>query len=267
MNKQYLNELLLPVSNIAVQAGILINTFYKTHLKISYKDNKSPLTEADMASNKYIINSLLKLNSDIPILSEETLVEWRLRKDWSKYWLVDPLDGTKEFINQNDEFTVNIALIENNYPVLGVIYAPALSLLYYANLGGGSYKLNPSSEIKSLTQSIKIRCKKKNKSDKINIIGSKSHFNQEVETWAKKNFAKFDIIKKGSSLKFCEIAEGKVDIYPRFGPTSEWDIAAGNIILSEAGGNIKSLDGKKILYNNKESIVNPSFVAYGNINN
>ena len=267
MNNQYLNELLLPVSNIAVHAGLLINTYYKSHLKISYKDNKSPLTEADIASNKHIIDSLFKLNSDIPTLSEEKLVEWRLRKDWSKYWLIDPLDGTKEFINQNDEFTVNIALIENNNPVLGVIYAPALSLLYYGSIGNGSYKLNPVHELESLTQSIKIKCNKKNKLDKINIIGSKSHFNQEVETWAKKNFTNFNITKKGSSLKFCEIAEGKADIYPRFGPTSEWDIAAGSIILSEAGGSIQSIDGKKILYNNKESVVNPSFVAYGNIDN
>ena len=267
MYKKHLNEFLLPVCNIAVQAGLIINTYYKTNLKVSFKDNKSPLTEADIASNKLIIDSLFKLNSDIPILSEETLVDWHLRKDWYKYWLIDPLDGTKEFINQNDDFTVNIALIENNKPVLGIIYAPALSLLYYGSLDNGSYKLNSVKELKSLSQSVKIRCKKKNKSDKINVIGSKSHFNQEVETWTKKNFINFDIIKKGSSLKFCEIAEGKADIYPRFGPTSEWDIAAGNIILSEAGGSIESIDGKKILYNNKESVINPSFVAYGNISN
>ena len=161
MNKTDLNQFLLPVCNIAVQAGLIINTYYKSNNIISYKEDHSPLTEADLASNKFIVKSLFELDSDIPILSEESMVDWNVRKNWSRYWLVDPLDGTKEFINQNHEFTVNIALIENNEPILGVIYAPALSALYYASRNNGSYKLSCDQKINSLSDSIQIRTKHK----------------------------------------------------------------------------------------------------------
>ena len=142
MNTENLNKLLHPVCNIAIESGLIINTYYKSNNDISFKSDRSPLTQADLASNKFIINSLSELNADIPILSEESLVDWDVRKNWSRSWLVDPLDGTKEFINQRAEFTVNIALIENNEPVLGVIYAPALSILYYACKNNGSFKLS-----------------------------------------------------------------------------------------------------------------------------
>ena len=141
MNDKNFDHLLQPICKIAVQAGSIINEYYKIKTDISFKEDKSPLTEADLSSNKFIIQSLIELDSTIPVLTEESLVEWFKRKYWSQYWLVDPLDGTKEFINQNDEFTVNIALIENHNPVLGVIYAPALSTLYYAYKNKGSHKL------------------------------------------------------------------------------------------------------------------------------
>ncbi len=157
MNTENLNKLLQSVCNIAVEAGLIINTYYKLNTEVSFKEDRSPLTEADLASNKFIINSLSELNADIPILSEESLVDWDVRKNWSRYWLVDPLDGTKEFIKQRREFTVNIALIENNEHTLGVIYAPALSILYYACKNDGSYKISCDKTINSLNDSTKIK--------------------------------------------------------------------------------------------------------------
>ena len=261
MNTENLNKFLQPVCNIAIEAGLIINTFYKSNTEVSFKEDRSPLTEADLASNKFIINSLSELNADIPILSEESLVDWDVRKNWSRSWLVDPLDGTKEFINQRAEFTVNIALIENNEPVLGVIYAPALSVLYYACKNNGSYKLSCDQTINSLSDSIKIQTSHKKNSDHLFIFKSRSHLNDEFESWVENNVDDYELIQKGSSIKFCEIAEGKADLYPRFGSTSEWDIAAGHIILVEAGGDIKSIDDNKILYNNKESVINSPFIA------
>jgi len=261
MNTENLNKLLQSVCNIAVEAGLIINTYYKLNTEVSFKEDRSPLTEADLASNKFIINSLSELNADIPILSEESLVDWDVRKNWSRYWLVDPLDGTKEFIKQRREFTVNIALIENNEPTLGVIYAPALSILYYACKNNGSYKLSCDQTINSLHDSTKIQTSHKKNSDHLYVFKSRSHSNDEFESWVENNVDDYELIQKGSSIKFCEIAEGKADLYPRFGSTSEWDIAAGHIILVEAGGVINSIDDKKILYNNKESVINPSFIA------
>ena len=261
MNKTDVNPYLQSVCNIAIEAGLIINSFYKLNTEVTFKEDRSPLTEADLASNKIIINSLSKLSSDIPILSEESLVDWDVRKNWSKYWLVDPLDGTKEFINQRAEFTVNIALIENNEPVLGVIYAPALSILYYACKNNGSYKLSCDQKIISLSDSTQIQTRHKKSSDHLYVFKSRSHSNDEFESWVENNFDNYELIQKGSSIKFCEIAEGKADLYPRFGSTSEWDIAAGHIILKEAGGEIKSIDDEKILYNNKESVINPHFIA------
>ena len=261
MNTENLNKLLHPVCNIAIESGLIINTYYKSNNDISFKSDHSPLTQADLASNKFIINSLSELNADIPILSEESLVDWDVRKNWSRSWLVDPLDGTKEFINQRAEFTVNIALIENNEPVLGVIYAPALSILYYASKNKGTYKLSCDQTINSLSDSIKIQSRHKKYSDHLFVFKSRSHSNDEFESWVENNVEDYELIQKGSSIKFCEIAEGKADLYPRFGSTSEWDTAAGHIILVAAGGEIHSLDDKKILYNNKESVINPHFIA------
>ena len=261
MNKTDVNPYLQSVCNIAIEAGLIINSYYKLNTEVTFKEDRTPLTEADLASNKFIINSLSELSLDIPILSEESLVEWDVRKNWSRYWLVDPLDGTKEFINQNQEFTVNIALIESNEPTLGVIYAPALSILYYASKNNGSFKLFCNQKINTLSDSIQIHASHKKSSDHFLVFESRSHSNEEFKNWVKNNIDDYEFIKKGSSIKFCEIAEGKVDLYPRCGPTSEWDVAAGHIILTEAGGEIKSIDNKKLLYNSKESVTNPHFIA------
>ena len=258
------NKLLLDVFNVSIEAGKEILNFYHNDIEVTHKEDLSPLTKADLASNKIILESLTKLNINIPILSEESLVDWSIRKNWKKYWLVDPLDGTKEFIKKNGEFTVNIALIENNRPILGVIYAPASNELYFAKKNFGSYKILTSKQLNTLDNAKKISIKI-NKTNKVKIIGSRSHSNPILQKWVSKNFNDFQILQKGSSLKFCLIAEGFADIYPRFGPTSEWDIAAGHIILEEAGGKLKSIDNKEILYNEKEDILNPNFFAYNNI--
>jgi len=267
MNTRDFNHFLQPVCNIAIQAGIIINTYYKLKTEVSFKKDRSPLTEADLASNKFIINSLSEIDKDIPILSEESLVDWNVRKNWTRYWLVDPLDGTKEFINQNGEFTVNIALIEKNEPIIGVIYAPALSTLYYASKNKGTYKLFCDQKINSLSDSTRIITNHKKSSDHFKVFKSRSHSNEEFENWVKDFVDDYELIEKGSSIKFCKLAEGKADLYPRFGSTSEWDIAAGHIILTEAGGELESVDRKKILYNNKESVINPHFIASCRLNN
>ena len=254
-------KLILAVSNIAIQAGNIIMDHYRKDFEVMTKQDKSPLTYADLQSNKFITEELKLLNEEIPILSEESLIEWNERKKWNTYWLVDPLDGTKEFINKNGEFTVNIALIKNNEPILGVIYAPSLSILYFAQKNIGSYKICCSNNLSTLDKSIRLNVNIKKKSEQIIVIGSRSHSNEKFQIWINENFPQYDIIQRGSSLKLCEIAEGVADIYPRFGPTSEWDIAAGQIILEEAGGNIMSFNNEKLTYNSKESLLNPEFIA------
>ena len=256
------NDLLLKVCNIAIKAGEEILKYYNEDIHVTHKDDSSPLTKADLASNKIIINALKQLDRTIPILSEESLVEWKERKNWTKYWLVDPLDGTKEFIKQNGEFTVNIALIENNKPILGVIFTPVKFDLYFAQKNYGSYKINSSSKLINLKEAVKIFVA--NQSSIKRIIGSRSHSNQTFDSWVNQNFPNSELVQAGSSLKFCLIAEGAADIYPRFGPTSEWDIAAGHIIVDEAGGRVNTFENIEINYNKKEDLLNPQFYAIGN---
>ncbi len=257
------NKLLLDICNIAIEAGKEILNFYNNEIEVTQKEDLSPLTKADLASNKIILESLTKLNSNIPILSEESLVDWSIRKNWKKYWLVDPLDGTKEFIKKNGEFTVNIALIEDNNPILGVVYVPAKSLLYLAEKNKGSFKTNTKDKLENFEGIKKILVS--SQTNRARVIGSRSHSNATFDNWVKEKFPNAEIVQAGSSLKFCLIAEGEADIYPRFGPTSEWDIAAGHMIVNEAGGKIRTFQNNSIKYNTKENIINPEFYAIGNI--
>lgn len=256
-------KLIMEICNISIKAGNKILEYYKDDIEVIHKNDSSPLTQADLASNKIIKTALHNLDKTIPILSEESLVEWGTRKSWNKYWLVDPLDGTKEFIKNNGEFTVNIALVEKNNPILGVIFAPAKSVIYFAQKGYGSFTIDTSVELNNLDEATQISVLKQ--SDPVRIIGSRSHSNNSFATWVNEKFPNAQIIQAGSSLKFCLIADGNADIYPRFGPTSEWDIAAGHIILNEAGGKILTLNNKEIKYNQKESLLNPEFIASNNI--
>ena len=257
------NKLLLDVCNVSIEAGREILNFYHNDIEVTHKEDLSPLTKADLASNKIILESLTKLNCNIPILSEESLVDWSIRKNWKKYWLVDPLDGTKEFIKKNGEFTVNIALIEDNKPILGVVYVPAKSLLYLAEKNKGSFKTNTKNKLENFEGIQKILVS--SQANRARVIGSRSHSNVTFDNWVKEKFPNADIVQAGSSLKFCLIAEGEADIYPRFGPTSEWDIAAGHMIVNEAGGKIRTFQNDSIKYNTKENIINPEFYAIGNI--
>ena len=257
------NKLLLDVCNVSIEAGKEILNFYNNDIEVTHKEDLSPLTKADLASNKIILESLNNLNSNIPILSEESLVDWSIRKNWKKYWLVDPLDGTKEFIKKNGEFTVNIALIEDNNPILGVVYVPAKSLLYLAEKNKGSFKTNTKDKLENFEGIQKILVSSQTK--RARVIGSRSHSNATFDNWVKEKFPNADIVQAGSSLKFCLIAEGEADIYPRFGPTSEWDIAAGHMIVNEAGGKIRTFQNDSIKYNTKENIINPEFYAIGKI--
>ena len=242
------------VIDIANLAGDAIMSIYNTDFDYELKDDNSPLTKADIASNELIINGLKSLDLIYPILSEESAkIEFNKRSLWNKYWLIDPLDGTKEFLKKNGQFTVNIAFIENNSPTFGVIRVPAQSVTYW-----GGVDIAPMKKIDAEKEN-EIRVSNYN-SKKLKVISSRSHKNKNLETFLNK-LGMIEEIYIGSSLKFCLLAEGKADFYPRIGPTSEWDTAAGEAILASSGGSVVSLDGKSISYNTSESLLNPNFLA------
>ena len=251
-------ETIQSVIDIANLAGDAIMSIYNTDFDYQLKDDNSPLTKADIASNQIIINELERMNPSYPILSEESSeIEFDERLQWDKYWLVDPLDGTKEFLKKNGEFTVNIAFIENNTPVFGVIRVPAKSVTYWGGNGIGSMKKIDGKEVEKITVS-------NIKSEKLKVISSRSHKNEILNLYLNK-LGSVEEVNVGSSLKFCLLAEGKADFYPRLGPTSEWDTAAGEAILKYSGGYVLSDNGDKISYNSSESLLNPNFLASSNL--
>lgn len=251
-------ETIQSVIDIANLAGDAIMSIYNTDFDYELKDDNSPLTKADIASNQIIINELERMNPSYPILSEESSeIEFDERSQWDKYWLVDPLDGTKEFLKKNGEFTVNIAFIENNTPVFGVIRVPAKSVTYWGGNGIGSMKKIDGKEVEKINVS-------NIKSDKLKVISSRSHKNEILNLYLNK-LGSVEEVNVGSSLKFCLLAEGKADFYPRLGPTSEWDTAAGEAILKFSGGYVLSDKGDKISYNSSESLLNPNFLASSNL--
>ncbi len=247
------------LKKIAVSAGNEIEKIYfdKTlSQEVDYKSDNSPLTLADTTSNRVIVSSLKKHYPEIPILSEEgKSISFSERKNWKTFWLVDPLDGTKEFIKRNGEFTVNIALIENGFPTMGIIYAPILKKLY---IGDGHTKSAFLIDETGKEISIKIN----NKSIKRIAVGSRTHSSDEEATLLKK-YAISETISVGSSLKFCMVAEGKADIYYRHGPTMEWDTAAGQAIVEAAGGTVTNMENGKRFNYNRENLLNGSFLVLG----
>ena len=253
---QIKSELIEQLIEISKEAGKAILEVYNTNFDYQIKEDLSPLTKADTISHNIICERLKVLTPDIPILSEENSdIPFNIRSLWKQYWLVDPLDGTKEFIKRNGEFTVNIALINNNEPVFGIIYIPVTNHLFWGSKVHGAY------EIKNGMNQRKIHVSTKNTKK---VAASRSHSNTEINNFLEK-LDTYTIVNMGSSLKFCLIANGEIDIYPRLGSTSEWDIAAGEVILRSAGGCIIDLEGKNILYN-KKNIINPSFIAASNLN-
>lgn len=235
------------VINIVKKAGSKILEIYTSgDYNLTNKNDGSPLTLADLASDKIIIEELQKI-SDLPILTEENYVDYDIRKNWEKFWIVDPLDGTKDFMEKNHQFTINIALIEKNVPILGVIYAPALDLIYWAEKNKGAFK-----------NGIKI----KNDSQRIELISADSNFHSSQATLEFLQANKIVNVERfGSAIKFGKLAEGEIDIYPRFNGSKEWDTAAGHIILNEANCEIIDLTTKRELMYNKKDIKNNFFVA------
>ena len=251
-----LGELLQPVIDLANSASEQILSIYKRDFTVERKHDDSPVTEADMAAHDTIVAGLTELTPDLPILSEESAkIPYTERKHWQCYWLVDPLDGTREFIKHNGDFTINIALIENHVSVLGVIFVPITGDCYYASKGDGAYKLTGQAKPQA------IQCREK-PGKEIVVAVSRSHSNQALHDFLQK-LTNYELRRMGSSLKSCMVAEGQVDIYPCLGPTSEWDTAAAQCIVEQAGGQLTDVSMQPLRYNTKDSLINPHFFASG----
>ncbi|MCH9693340.1 MAG: 3'(2'),5'-bisphosphate nucleotidase CysQ [Gammaproteobacteria bacterium] len=251
-----MKSLIDPIVALAEAAGQAILEVYSTDFEVQSKADESPLTQADLASHNCIIAGLKALTPELPIISEEDgLPDFDIRGKWEKYWLIDPLDGTKEFVNRNGEFTVNIALIENHRPVFGVVHVPVQDKTYVGCEGHGAdvrYAGGAPQNINVTARSGKP----------VRVVGSRSHRGASLDAYLDK-LDDYDMIPMGSSLKFCVIAEGGADLYPRLGLTSEWDTAAAQAVVEQAGGQVVTLDGKPMKYNAKEDILNPHFFVIG----
>ena len=252
-------DLLYKIETTAIKAGkAILDIYHSEDFGIEIKGDDSPLTKADLAAHHIIVDDLQSFTPDVPVLSEEsTDILFEERKTWQKYWLVDPLDGTKEFIKKNGEFTVNIALIENGSPIVSVVYVPVSGVSYTAAKGYGAFK-------KAGNERIKINTHKPARNIPI-VVGSRSHLSPDVRTYLDK-LGDHEMTPMGSSLKFCLVAEGQADLYPRLGLTSEWDTAAAQCIVEQAGGHVVTLDNQPLRYNTKDSLLNPYFMVYGDSN-
>ncbi|HRI29445.1 MAG TPA: 3'(2'),5'-bisphosphate nucleotidase CysQ [Chitinophagales bacterium] len=244
---------------IARQAGNAILQVYQNEFEVIRKSDNSPITLADTASNEVINSHLTKHYPQIPIISEENkLTDYAIRKDWNYCWIIDPLDGTKEFVNRNGEFTINIALIEKQTPIFGLIYVPVSGELYYALMGKGSFYLAPNAD-----KPVQIFAQKPMPGAQVITFASRSHINEDTRRFIeglKTIYGDVQVTGAGSALKFCRVAEGKAHFYPRFSPCSEWDTAAGHIIATQAGATVTQPNGEPLLYN-KENLLSPSFIV------
>ncbi len=255
---QALEALLPPVIELAEAAGRRILAVYETEFDVTHKGDASPLTAADLAAHETIVEGLSRLTPQWPVLSEESAtISFSERRSWHRYWLVDPLDGTREFVKRNGEFTVNIALIEYHRPVLGVIQVPVSGLVYYAARDLGACKWAPGVAAQV------IRTRPLPATGPIVVAGSRSHGNSRLERFLAALGRETEVFPLGSSLKSCLVAEGAADLYARLGPTSEWDTAAAQAIVEEAGGVMMDLAGKALVYNAKDSLLNPPFLVAG----
>ena len=258
--KDNLTDYLEPLADLARRAGdAIMEVHNRDDFEVLLKADNSPLTDADRAANNIIVAGLQELEPDIPIISEENkTVDYATRKNWNRCWMVDPLDGTKEFIKRNGEFTVNIALIEDGASIMGVVYVPATNQLYFGARGYGAYEISgeenhplTAAEFTATDAGLKI-------------VGSRSHLNDATKNFMLA-FNQPTVVSKGSSLKFLILAEAEAHIYPRLAPTMEWDTAAAQIILEEAGGAVIDRETQAPLRYNKENLLNAHFVAYGQL--
>ncbi len=256
------DELVAGLIALTEAAGAAILEIYGTDFDVEVKSDESPLTQADLASHRTIEAGLRRLAPDIPLFSEESeLPDFETRRAWSRYWLVDPLDGTKEFVNRNGEFTVNIALIEGQQPVLGIVGVPVRGHVYVGVQGRGAYRLSRTA---GEPERIELDGRSRDDGSPLVVVASRSHGGERLEQYLQSLEATFGAVSRtpvGSSLKLCILAEGAADLYPRLGPTSEWDIAAAHAVLAAAGGEVWAVDGGPLTYNAKESVLNPEFFA------
>ncbi|NQT78454.1 MAG: 3'(2'),5'-bisphosphate nucleotidase CysQ [Bacteroidetes bacterium] len=269
ISKKDLYKLMWNAIQASLKAGEAILRVYETDFSVSNKADNSPLTRADMEAHS-LITDVLK-DTEIPLLSEEGKdIEYLERKDWKLFWLVDPLDGTKEFVKRNGEFTVNIALIEDGFPLGGVIYVPVTDELYIGIGDSGAWKFTAVKHIIAKKSSLDSFLANGSKlpesilSEQYIVVCSRSHMSNETESFIaelKETHGELDFISKGSSLKLCMVAEGRADIYPRFAPTMEWDTAAGQAIVEAAGGTVVEADNGDRLRYNKEDLLNPWFIV------
>lgn len=267
MDRTELKVLLLDAIEASLEAGKEILDIYESTFEVEYKDDRSPLTIADKKGHNVIVKALHE--TGIPVLSEEgKAISFDERSSWSTLWIVDPLDGTKEFIKQNGEFTVNIALVHNGSPVLGVIYVPVEETLYFAAEGFGAYRLDQAAHFKEadgiedyMDQAVRLP----EKQDRpFTMVGSRSHMSAETVDYfegIREEYPEAEVISRGSSLKICMVAEGSADVYPRFAPTMEWDTCAGHAIANEAGFVVVRPDTESPLLYNKEDLLNPWFIV------
>ena len=241
------------VISLAHEAGKLILEVYQSSYSVQLKDDRTPLTEADLRSEQLLLAGLGRIARDIPVLSEESgRVPWAERRTWSRLWVVDPLDGTREFIGRNGEFTVNVALVQGGRVELGVVHAPALARSYYACAGAGAFRSDrgePGRPIRVAKRTGPVR-----------VVGSRSHRGDSLDAFLAR-IGPHEFVEVGSSLKLCLVAEGAADVYPRLGTTCEWDTAAGQCVLEQAGGQVLTLDGRPLVYNAREQVENPHFVG------
>ena len=251
-----MKSLIDPVVALAEDAGRAILEVYSSDFEVQSKEDESPLTQADLASHHRIVAGLEALTPGMPIISEESgLPDFEERSQWLRYWLIDPLDGTREFVNRNGEFTVNIALIDNQKPVFGVVHVPVQDKTYIGCEGIGAERRNADGS----RESIRVA---DTSARPVRIVGSRSHRGASLDAYLE-NLGECDMVPMGSSLKFCVIAEGGADLYPRLGLTSEWDTAAAQAVVEQAGGSVVTLDGKPMKYNAKADILNPYFFVIG----
>ncbi|MBN2534985.1 MAG: 3'(2'),5'-bisphosphate nucleotidase CysQ [Spirochaetales bacterium] len=262
----------------AMEAGKAILEVYETDFSVEYKEDKSPLTMADMISHKIIKKFLANDKDSFPLLSEEGRdIPYKERKNWEYFWIIDPLDGTKEFVKRNGEFTVNIALAKNIKPVAGVIFSPVHDNLYFGSEDSGAYlveqaysRFATSGTKEEFIKNIPVFAEKlpmksrQEESETLYVVASRSHFSGDTENYVnslKKKYRNIELISAGSSLKMCLVAEGRAQLYPRFAPTCEWDTAAGQAIVEAAGGKVIHYNSDNPLVYNKESLINPWFIA------
>ena len=245
-----------PVVELCQKAGSAILEIYNSDFDVEHKSDESPLTKADLASHHVLVDGLTLLTPDLPIISEESgLPKFAERREWSTYWLIDPLDGTKEFVNRNGEFTVNVALIREGKPIMGVVYVPVTGVTYLGSEGAGAERRSAQGEKESIQ--VATTCQ-----SPVRVVGSRSHRGDSLNAYLEK-IGDVELLPVGSSLKFCYVAEGSADVYPRLGPTSEWDTAAAQAVVEQAGGAVLELDGSPLSYNQKENILNPYFLVLG----